>query len=904
MTDWKCVLLDKLIYLYKFRDGWSNTTFKRNKAIQDHVQLVRQNHFAKISQMNDRRLGRSGAVPADEVKLTIVVPSIPSRKESREKVLDELFKQAEGKPVEVVCLLDNRKSNLSEKRNLAIKNAKGDFVAFVDDDDRVEPEYVSSILEAIESTPDADVVNFDVMVHGYAATPKLCKYGVGWSHSEDAKAYYRKPNHVMAYRTAISRRHEYRKDLSAVSEDTEWAERASKDIKKEARVEKVLYHYLYNSKETTQVNPAPGVYTTADVSFVVLEAAETQLTVRCLESIRKHAPGAEIVYVANGVVATDERIWDKEVVFDVNLGFAAGCNAGAAKASRPIVCFMNNDAAFVDETPSKLAGSINEKTNIVAPYSNRAKWPQGDVAREKTPAEDAWPEMVTGLCVMMPTSLYKNLGGFDSRLLTWEDDDLCLRARAWGSKIKVVGGTWVDHERHATFEALKMDVQKVMVDNQAIFKKKNPSIRVIVIAKDEERSLPGFFAQFAMITRDWCVLDTGSKDKTVEIARSMGAKVEQAAFKDFAASRNEALDRFSAGADWIIMFDPDERLDANTLQHMKETLFRTDLDIFLAPLRAVYPDKTTRMFVPKPFLFRNKPEIRWAFKVHEKLIGSLKQGMIQNGVIEHIIQLHEDGRRQNMEGFYNGLMNAEPYFTSPEYKAKMRFKWPILDYDHVDDPRIENIFVGPLISVVIPTFKRTELLKWALVSVFVQDYKNVEAIVVGDCCPELDVCKAELEMSPRVRVFNLKKNFGAGGAVPRNHAIAAAAGQLIAYLDDDNVWKMNHLSSLFEAMTAAKASFAFSSMEADGVDLGFAEPKQGSLDTSCVLHKKKLVEKFGWWKNRLEGGYDHDWEFFSRWVNGKEPWAATKKPTLVYNVETCGQKEYLRNRARLAAQGR
>src|SRR5579871_104809 len=918
----KCLLVPKMLYLYRFKDAWSNTTFKRNQAIQDHLAYGRSKYAEEFKKFNALRLqskapAEAAAAASEEVLLTIAVCTMPSRMEGFSKVAQELTKQAEGKPVEIFGFFDNRKSNLSEKRNLVIAGAKGKFISFVDDDDRVEPDYVDAILNAVRQGPDADCVVFDVMVHGYTPEPKVCKYDSSYTHGEDASAYYRKPNHVMAYRTEISRRHKFRKDLSAISEDTEWAERASADIKKQLRIQKVLYHYQYDATKTTQLRPAPQAapaenpkeaapaeatppaapkWTLKDVSFIVLEASplSTPLTVRCLRSIREHAPGAEIVMVDNGSATSTAWSADKEVHFDVNLGFAAGCNAGAAAASRPVLCFMNNDAAFVDDlTPQLLVERITSTHPITAPFSNRAKPPQGDIPREMVPSIDVLAEMVVGLCMMVPKGIFNALGGFNPRLLTYEDDEFCLKAKLRGWQCKIVGGTWVEHERHATFKALGLDAQKVMDHNRMVFQRLNPKIRVVVIAKDEEKAIVPFFAQFAAVTRDWCLLDTGSTDRTVQKAKSMGVRVESAPFLDFASARNEALERFGDGADWFVMFDPDERLDVWTIQHLKDLAAGARHDVFLSPLFALYPDKTRRDFVPKPFLFRNSPEIRWTFKVHEKLVGSRRQALVKNAAIMHIIALHEDGRRQKAGSMYDALMKAESYFMDPAYKAKMIRDWPILDYDRMDDSRIEKIYLGPLVSVVMPTYKRRALCEKAISSVLKQDYVNCEVVVVGDNCPDLDI--PFIGSHTRVRAYNLKHNHGAGGAVPRNHAISAAAGELIAYLDDDNEWKPDHLSTVIEAMRSKNASFAFSSMEVDGKDLGFTEPKYQGIDTSCVVHHKSLVEKYGFWKDRIEGGYAHDWEFISRWVKGGEKWACTKKPTLIYNAETSGQAEFLKS---------
>ncbi len=909
----KCHRVPKMLYLYRYLDNWEQTVFVRNKSIQDHLALARARYVDEAKAFNERRLaqGKKETPKEAEYLLTVVVPAIPSRmKTSLMGVMEELIRQADGKPVEVMCLLDNRARNLSEKRNDAIAKAKGKFITFVDDDDRVEPDYVDALLKTIRENPKADCVVFDVMVHGYDEEPKVCKYGTEYTGDWNAKdAYYRRPNHVMAYRTEISRRHLYRKELSAINEDFAWSATASKDIKRQVRIDKVLYHYLYNPKETTQVQgtecppmaekgvegePGARSVDTKDISFVVLEAASMDCTIRCLRSIRQYAPGAEIILVENGIACSNEAraLADKRVQLEMNVGFAAGCNRGAMEASRPNVCFMNNDARFLDDTPRKLLEAITSDIVVVGPYSNAAKPPQGDVPRDNVPQESRKVDMIVGLCMMMPKSVFVSEGGFDSRFLTYEDDDFCCRVRGTGYECEIVGGAFVEHEKHATFRALNMDVYKVMRDNGETFKKKHPKIRVIAIAKNEEKAIKGFFQQFESVTTDFCLLDTGSTDKTVEVAEGMGVKVKRDEFKDFASARNTAIERFEKGADWIIMLDPDERLDGHTLVYLKELLFRTHADIIYSPLRAVHVDGSTRDWVPKPFIFRNVPGIHWVLKVHEKLVGSKAQAMVTNALIDHVIAFHEDGRRQSASQMYDRLQKEEPFFNDPKYKAEMRAKWPMLDYDQRDDGRIEKIRIGPLVSAIIPTYNRAKLLERAVSSVLKQDYANIEIVIIGDGCPALDVENWKGE--PRVRAFNLPNNHGGVGGVPRNFGVIMSSGELLAYLDDDNAWEPDHVSSIYEAMRQKKATFGFSSMQVGGKDLGFTEPKHQGIDTSCLIHRKDLIRKYGWWSP--EAGYSLDWDFIKRFVDGKEPWVGTGKPTLTYNAETSGQKDFLLSR--------
>jgi glycosyltransferase involved in cell wall biosynthesis len=63
-------------------------------------------------------------------------------------------------------------------------------------------------------------------------------------------------------------------------------------------------------------------------------------------------------------------------------------------------------------------------------------------------------------------------------------------------------------------------------------------------------------------------LDSGSTDGTVEWAKENGVEVQTRKFDRFDNQRNEAC-KMAGDAEWIIMLDPDERLDANTLANME-----------------------------------------------------------------------------------------------------------------------------------------------------------------------------------------------------------------------------------------------------------------------------------------------------------------------------------------------
>lgn len=194
----------------------------------------------------------------------------------------------------------------------------------------------------------------------------------------------------------------------------------------------------------------------------------------------------------------------------------------------------------------------------------------------------------------------------------------------------------------------------------------------------------------------------------------------------------------------------------------------------------------------------------------------------------------------------------------------------------------------PLVSVVIPTFDRADVLRRAIASAQAQTYATLEILVVGDACPAVDGIIAGIG-DPRVRHWNLTQRAGDLGATPRNYALKLMArGSLIAYLDDDNWWEPDHLASLVEPLLhAPETAFAFSSFEVAGQVIECRSPRRLQIDTSALLHRRFLLDRFGYWQPPTMDAWAHDWELVGRWSD--EPWVATLKPTLHYTLATSHQ---------------
>ena len=92
----------------------------------------------------------------------------------------------------------------------------------------------------------------------------------------------------------------------------------------------------------------------------------------------------------------------------------------------------------------------------------------------------------------------------------------------------------------------------------------------------------------------------------------------------------------------------------------------------------------------------------------------------------------------------------------------------------------------PLVSIIMPTKNRLEMLKRSVSSVISQTYTLWELIVVLDGCTDDSEEYLKSIDDKRIRVVSLKKSYGASGA--RNRGIKLTKGELIAFLDDDDEW--------------------------------------------------------------------------------------------------------------------
>lgn len=112
-----------------------------------------------------------------------------------------------------------------------------------------------------------------------------------------------------------------------------------------------------------------------------------------------------------------------------------------------------------------------------------------------------------------------------------------------------------------------------------------------------------------------------------------------------------------------------------------------------------------------------------------------------------------------------------------------------------------NFFMNEeLVSIITPMYKGAALVGQTIESVLAQTYKNWEMIIVDDCSPDggagADVVQKFADKDSRIHLVRAKINRGSSGA--RNQAMEIARGRYFAFLDSDDIWHPDYLSTMMK----------------------------------------------------------------------------------------------------------
>lgn len=223
--------------------------------------------------------------------------------------------------------------------------------------------------------------------------------------------------------------------------------------------------------------------------------------------------------------------------------------------------------------------------------------------------------------------------------------------------------------------------------------KRRPSLSLAMMVKDEER----FLEDALLSARDWVdemvVVDTGSVDRTVEIAQDLGAKVSHFPWpNDFSKARNETIRRSSG--DWIAILDADERFRGAHPQRVRDLMTRTEhwpyQGILLNVVNQRLDGTTTHAFF-SPRIFPRHPDVGYFGRIHN-CFGSISHGEGKDFNLTKCLGLEivhlgydkeiylEKGKEQRNLNLLEAAVREEPmvdryrFYLGREYVSLNRFE--------------------------------------------------------------------------------------------------------------------------------------------------------------------------------------------------------------------------------------
>jgi GT2 family glycosyltransferase len=302
-----------------------------------------------------------------------------------------------------------------------------------------------------------------------------------------------------------------------------------------------------------------------------------------------------------------------------------------------------------------------------------------------------------GFCLLIRREVLDKIGVLDEQfgIGFFEDDDLCVRAREAGYRLAVAQGVFIHHFGSRTFRGLGIDCHQQLKDGFARFRDKwgpekvvgyrlpeegiacglqiadcqeeagnetgadrplqlDPTIHhsqlttqlvsLCMIVKDAEATLGACLSSVRDLVDEMVVVDTGSSDRTREVAAEAGARVFDFAWVDsFAEARNESL-RHARGR-WILWLDADEYFDEENRERLRALLGELKNEALSPHQRGPSPARRTQREIAFTMrqrselapglhaaaqvdqirLFPSHRELRWQYRVHEQILPALRR---------------------------------------------------------------------------------------------------------------------------------------------------------------------------------------------------------------------------------------------------------------------------------------
>ena len=173
-------------------------------------------------------------------------------------------------------------------------------------------------------------------------------------------------------------------------------------------------------------------------------------------------------------------------------------------------------------------------------------------------------------------------------------------------------------------------------------------LSVVILTKNEEENIKRAIESVKDIADEVIILDSGSEDRTVEIAKELGAKVFFRKFDNFSNQRNYSLTL--AQNNWIFILDADEEVSEELRNSIKKELKNPKYDCYMVNRRTyflrkflnhtLYPEWRLRLF--------KKDKVKYEGELHEIVKCFGKSGKLKGDLYHYSFKDFEDFIRKNL----------------------------------------------------------------------------------------------------------------------------------------------------------------------------------------------------------------------------------------------------------------